>query len=91
MLAAALACVCPCPALPYCRCPRRLLPTHLLSPPSRRLPQVTTPDDMSVAERFLEEAALAARPAPTPDPLEEARVQDCEEDPSTPECRVYDD
>lgn len=125
--------------------------------------QVTTPDDMSVAERFLEEATAAARAASSPgacsnwqlaglppaplacvlcgytallaaaallhgcavcaqtlrrtpahwssasrccplrtswfavsgllcaDPLEDARVQDCEANPSQPECRVYDD
>ncbi|PRW56614.1 2-C-methyl-D-erythritol 4-phosphate chloroplastic [Chlorella sorokiniana] len=50
--------------------------------------KVTTPDDMSVAERFLEEAAAAGRAASSPDPLEDARVEECEADPSQPECRV---
>ncbi|KAI7841727.1 hypothetical protein COHA_004593 [Chlorella ohadii] len=53
--------------------------------------KVTTPDDMSVAERFLEEASAAARAASSPDPLEDARVEECEADPSQPECRVYDE
>lgn len=74
----------------HCRCVSPPPPPPVLTA-FRRLPQVTTPEDMSVAEGFLDEAALAARPAPTADPLEEARVQDCEADPSTPECRVYDD
>lgn len=35
--------------------------------------------------------SLPAAPAGTKDPLEEKRVDDCEVDPSQPECRVYDD
>jgi hypothetical protein len=56
--------------------------------------QVTTPDDMSVAERFLEEAASKARAAAAAvvDPLEAARVAYCEEvDPSAKECKVFDE
>ncbi|KAL4444326.1 hypothetical protein ABPG75_012063 [Micractinium tetrahymenae] len=54
--------------------------------------KVTTPDDMSVAERFLEEAAAAARAAGLPDPLEQARVKYCESvDPSAKECKVFDE
>ncbi|PSC72393.1 2-C-methyl-D-erythritol 4-phosphate chloroplastic [Micractinium conductrix] len=53
--------------------------------------KVTTPDDMSVAERFLEEAAAAARRAIMPDPLEQARLEYCEGDPSAKECKVFDD
>ncbi|KAL4441538.1 hypothetical protein ABPG77_002042 [Micractinium sp. CCAP 211/92] len=54
--------------------------------------KVTTPDDMSVAERFLEEAAAAARAAGLPDPLEQARVEYCETvDPSAKECKVFDE
>ena len=37
--------------------------------PVPHAPQVTTPDDMSVAERFLEEAAAAARTAGSPGAL----------------------
>jgi hypothetical protein len=52
--------------------------------------QVTTPDDMSVAERFLEEAAAAAAALPE-DPLEAARLAFCEEEPSAKECKVFDE
>lgn len=56
--------------------------------------KVTTPDDMSVAGRFLEEAAAAARgaQAAAADPLEAARVEYCEKvDPSARECKVFDE
>lgn len=66
-------------------------PHHLTYPPTL---QVTTPDDMSVAGRFLEEAAAAARgaQAAAADPLEAARVEYCEKvDPSARECKVFDE
>ena len=37
------------------------------------------------------EADAAAPATPIADPLEEQRINDCEEDPSAKECRVYDD
>ncbi|KAI3427958.1 hypothetical protein D9Q98_006348 [Chlorella vulgaris] len=65
-----------------------------ISPGSYTNIKVTTPDDMSVAERFLEEAASKARAAAAAvvDPLEAARVAYCEEvDPSAKECKVFDE
>lgn len=53
--------------------------------------KVTTPDDMSVAEGFMAEAAAAARTAALADPLEAARIEFCEEDPSALECKVFDE